>query len=352
MDQKRDAHMDEVNKKFPGAIKLGSDPSLKIQRIPTGIDSVDYLLDGGLARNRYLELYGSYNVGKTYLTFRALGNAQRLGLGACFADVEGTFDPRFAEKAGIDLRRLRLIQQEDAEQVIDMAEVQIRSGLYDVIGIDSIAALSPRSEVDSSMGDRSMGMEQAKLMSKALRKLTVANTDSAIIFINQTRQAVGASAFAKQTTTSGGRSMAFYAGTRLELNRTENIKAQRKLINPNTGDVIKKASTVGHRVLMRVEKDKTGAAIAGAEGTFVYDYINGGIDATEDLMYLGRRTGLIKKSGSKWWVVGYEEEKQSSRNKFHKWLLRNVAVSDELRTDIFNTAEPDTIIEDKDEDDD
>jgi recombination protein RecA len=319
-----------------GAVRMASDPSLQITRLPTGILSLDMGLSGGVARGRYTEIYGSYSVGKTLVANKLIAETQ-LGGGRCaYYDAENAFDPRFAAALGVDLEELEFQdQREHGNKVIDHMEALLRSGLYDVIVLDSIAALLPKAEQESDMEAASMGMEQAKMMSKALRKLTAANQKTALVFINQTRQAVGASAFAKQSVTSGGKAMGFYAGTRLELVRTENIKEPGQVINMTNGDVVKKDLPGGHRVLVRVEKDKTSSAMQNAETTFVYRYKKMEVDRVEDLVYLGRVTGLVHKKGTSWWVDDYEDEMVSNgRPGIKKYLKKNVAVADELEARI------------------
>jgi recombination protein RecA len=311
-------------------------------------------MDGGFARNRHTEIYGTYNVGKTFITYRLIATTQEAG-GVCgFVDAEATFDPEFAASAGVDLDDLALHTQEDGNRVFNVVEAWLLSGVYDVIVVDSIAALIPKSEVEVDMEASTMGTAQAKLMSTALRRLTRANKHgTALVFINQTRQAVGASVFAKQSITSGGKAMAFYAGTRLELVKTESIKRKARHIEPGTGKETKKLIVKGHRVLVRVEKDKTGAADNGSETSFVFDYELGGIDHVEDLMYLGRIHRIINlNSAGEWWVEGYSDEKQKGRNKFKKWLHRNVAVAEEVEELIRDAVKEGELVDSEAEEDD
>jgi recombination protein RecA len=322
-----------INKKWPGAMKKGSDPSLRITRIPCGILSIDMLLGGGFARRRHFEIYGGYNVGKTYTTYRLIANAQRMGLACAFVDVEATFDPEFAESCGVDLEALHMPEFEHGNRAIDIVETLLRSAAFDVVVLDSIAALLPKAELEMDMEAGSMGTQQAKMMSAALRRLTAANQKSVMVYINQTREAIGVM-FGKRTTTSGGKAMGFYAGTRLEMVRTENIKRTKKVIDASKGDEKTAEVVVGHRVLVRVEKDKTGGARPHDETSFVFSYDLGGADPVEDLIYLGRKYGIIKKNSTSWWVEGYEDEKQTGRPRFKKWLRRNVAVAEELRDSI------------------
>lgn len=318
-----------INKKWPGTLVKASDPSLRITRIPCGILSIDMLLGGGFARRRHFEIYGGYNVGKTYTTYRLIANAQSLGGKCAFVDVEGTFDPEFAEACGVNLETLELQPyQEHGNRIIDVVETLLRSGQYDVVVLDSIAALLPKSEKEADMEASTMGTAQAKMMSAALRRLTAANKKSVMVYINQTREAIGV-VFGKRSITSGGKAMGFYAGTRLEMVRTENIKKKAKTVDVK-GDDKEADIVVGHRVLVRVEKDKTGGARPHDETTFVFNYDIGGVDPIEDLMYLGRKYGFIKKNTSHWWMVDYEDEKQRGRTRFKRWLKKNRAVRDEL----------------------
>jgi recombination protein RecA len=217
-------------------------------------------------------------------------------------------------------------------------ETLLRAGLHDVIVLDSVSALIPQYEIDNDMNAGSMGAEQAKMMSKALRKLTVANKKTVVVFINQTREMLNVT-FGKKTTTSGGRALPHYAGVRIEIVRTEQIKKKGQVVidhktaRDTKGDVV-----LGFRALLRVEKDKTGGSQPSTETTFVFDYETGNIDPVEDLIYVGRLAGLVKKSGQdaseKWWVVDYEDEVQKGRPRFKKWLARNTAVAEELEEKI------------------
>jgi len=322
-----------VNKQFGNdAVVLASHPSLKITRIPTGILALDAHLRGGFTRGRHIELYGGENIGKTTIAYSAVAAVQALGGSAAMCDLEGTFDPEYAESLGVDLPRFPIHRQKKghAERALDIVELAVRRAKPDIIVIDTISALLPKAEYESMLSQESFGTDQARLMSKALRKLTAANESTVYIWINQTRQIVGASVFAKQTTTSGGRAMGFYAATRIELVRTELIKKAGKKINPKTGEKADAKSAIGHRVLCRITKDKTGSARPDLEVPLVYDYRTKRFDPLEDLIYCGQVAGLIKKSGNSWWVVEYEDEKCGSRAGFKGWLRRNRAVRDEL----------------------
>lgn len=346
-----EALMKMINKKYgPKTMRMASDPHFQIERIPTGILSVDVRLGGGFPRNRHVEIYGGWSVGKTYLAYRSIASAQALGLRCCFVDIERTFNPTFAELAGVDLDSLAMPEAEHGNMAIDLMETFLRSGIYDIIVLDSIAALLPKAELESTLEAGSMGTEQARLMSKALRKLTAANKKTVLIYINQTREAIGVT-FGKRSVTSGGKAMGFYSGIRLELVRTENIKRKGRQIDPAKGDEKVVDLVRGHRVLLRVEKDKSGGTQQGSTTSFVFDYELNGVDHVEDLMYLGRTYNFVMKSGMKWWMEGYEDEMQTGRANFKKWLRRNTAVQEELETMIREAAETTEPEEEIEEDD-
>lgn len=326
--------MAEINKAFgEGTMILGSDPILKVTRIPTGILGLDIGLKGGLTRGRHIEIYGGENLGKTTIAYCAAAEAQKLGGTAVMCDLEGTYDPDYAESLGVDIEELGLHRQKKGhgERAFDFVEAVVRKAKPDIMIIDTIAALLPKAEYESQLDTGTFGTDQARLMSKALRKLTAANESTVFIWLNQTRQVVGASMFAKQTTTSGGRAMGFYAATRLELVRTETLKVEKKRVDPATGERKARKVAVGHRALIRITKDKTGSAKPDAEVPLVYSYKTNRFDELEDIMYLGREAGLIKKKNAMWWVVEYEDEKCNGRPAFKRWLRRNRAVRDELK---------------------
>lgn len=317
-----------TNRFGAGAIMRGSDPSLEIEVIPSGILSVDIALNGGFPRGRTIEVYGSFGVGKSYLSLKVIAEAQAMGLRAAYVDAEGTFNAEFAESAGVDIDELDYHRQKSGNQAVDFIELLLRSKMYGVIVIDSIASLIPKQELEQDMEQSTMGTFQARLMSAALRRLTTANSKTVLFFVNQQRETIGS--MFKQMVTSGGRAMGFYATTRLELVRSETLKATGKVMDPNTGKYKESSKiVVGHRVLVKVSKDKRGVRPM-SETTFVFDYEQGGVDPIEDLIYLGRTMDLVQINGNKWWVDEYEEDAQTSRKKFVKWLRKNKAVAEEL----------------------
>lgn len=322
-----------INKNFgEGTIKKGSDPSLLVKRVPTGSLVVDEALRGGLALGRTVEIYGPASAGKTAFAYGVMAVVQSLGLEAAYVDCEKTFNPAFAAHCGVDIETLHIHEQVHGARVVDFAETLIRSKLFGVIVIDSTSALLPIEELETDMEASSYGMQQAKLMSKAMRKLTAANENQGclVIFINQLRDNVGVS-FGKKTTTSGGRAMAFYASTRLEFAIIETLRGKGSTVNPDTGEIKSgdKTAVTGHRLQITVEKDKTGAQ-PKEKTTTVFDYRTGRFDKIEDLIYLGLLYGLIEKKAQTWWVDGYESKKQVYRKQFKKWLRKHPDVCEEL----------------------
>jgi recombination protein RecA len=323
--------MKMVNKKFgEGTVALASDEKWKISKIPTGILSIDYLTQGGFPRGRYVEMFGNSAVGKTAVAISLIASAQKLGMNCLFMDSEKSFNPAFAEGLGVNLDILTFHSQKYGNMLMDIVETYLRSEIYDVIVIDSISALLPKSEMEKNMDAGSYGMEQAKLMSAALRRLTAANKDTVIVFINQQRDAVGGSMFGPRSVTSGGRAMSFYAGMRLELVRTESIKRKSKVLDLSKGDDVEKDIVKGHRVVVKVNKNKVGGPAPQSEGTFVFDYDLEDIDPVEDLIWIGRDCGWIQKSGDYWALTGFEDERKNGRPRFKSWLKSNKVAKDTL----------------------
>jgi len=320
----------QLNERWPGSTRMGNDPSLRITRLPTGVLSVDTLLGGGLARGRHAEFYGDYSTGKTAVALRAIASCQRQGGLAAYVDAEHTYDPDWAKGLGVKIKKLDLHVQDTGETCIDYMQTLLQANLHGIVVLDSIAALLPTTERSSSSEDSTYNTHQARLMSRAMRKLTTVNKNTVIIFINQTREAIGGMVFGKKMITSGGRAMGFYAGVRVEFTYIETLKKKGSIIDLKTGNEKDGEIPKAHRVRLTATKDKTGGARQQDTTTFVYDYDMSNIDPVEDLIYVGRRAGVVHKSGDHWWVEGYEDERSNGRPKFKKWLRKNALVQEDL----------------------
>ncbi len=297
-------------------MKLGGEAVEQVASISTGSISLDNALGiGGLPKGRVVEIYGPESSGKTTLAIHAIANVQKNGGIAAFIDAEHAFDSLYAQKLGVDLENLLISQPDNGEQALEITENLIRSGAIDVIVIDSVAALTPKSEIEGEMGDSKMGL-QARLMSQALRKLTASinRTGCCCIFINQLREKIGVM-FGNPETTTGGNALKFYSSVRLDIRRIGQIK---------DGDAI-----VGNRTRVKIVKNKVAPPFRLAEFDIMYGE---GISKVGEIVDLGVDKGVIKKSGS--WFSYNETKLGQGRDSVKQLLLDNPELADELEAKI------------------
>ena len=273
----------QITKQFgDGSImKLGENHNVNIELIKSGSLSLDLALGGGYPKGRIIEIYGPESSGKTTLALHAIAEVQKNGGQAAFIDAEHALDPSYAEKIGVQIDNLLISQPDNGEQALEICETLVRSNAVDLIVVDSVAALTPKAEIDGDMGDAQMGL-QARLMSQAMRKLTaiISKSKATVIFINQIRMKLGVM-FGNPETTTGGNALKFYASVRVDIRRIGQIK--------NGEDII------GNRTKIKVVKNKIAAPFRTAEFDIMY---NEGISKTGDVLDLAVQYGVLDKAGA------------------------------------------------------
>lgn len=313
-----DAALAQIDKEFGkgSAMKFGQKPVIDVDVIPSGSLALDIALGvGGYPRGRIIEIYGPESSGKTTLTLHAIAEAQKKKLSCAFIDAEHAFDPTYAKNLGINLDEMIISQPDNGEAALEIADTLVRSGAVDLIVIDSVAALVPQVELEGGMGDNQMGL-QARLMSKALRKLTstVAKTNATVIFINQIRMKIGVM-FGSPETTTGGNALKFYASIRLDIRKGTAIKDQEEVL--------------GNETKVKVVKNKVAPPFRTAEFEIIYGE---GVSRLGEVVDLGVKNDVIEKSGS-WYAYNSEKIGQGKEN-VKKFLRDNPKLAEEIEVKI------------------
>jgi recombination protein RecA len=308
----------QIEKQFgKGSImKLDENVKLDVDVISTGILGLDLALGvGGLPRGRVIEIFGPEASGKTTLTFSAISEIQKKGGVAAFIDAEHAFDATYAKKVGVNLEDLLISQPDTGEQALEITETLVRSNAVDLVVVDSVAALTPRAEIEGEMGDSHVGL-QARLMSQALRKLTgaISKSKTCVIFINQIREKIGVM-FGNPETTTGGRALKFYSSVRIDVRRIGSLK---------DGDTV-----IGGRVRAKVVKNKVAAPFREAEFDILHEE---GISKVGSVIDLGVELEIIQKSGS--WMLYKQEKLGQGRDQARKFLKENPKILQEIEKEI------------------
>ena len=331
-EQALDLALRQIEKNFgKGAVmKMGEKTALQIESVSTGALALDVALGiGGLPRGRVTEIFGPESSGKTTLALHVVAEAQRQGGVCAYIDAEHALDPIYARAIGVDVDEMLISQPDTGEQALEIADVLIRSGAIDVVVIDSVAALTPRAEIEGEMGDTHVGL-QARLMSQALRKLTanLHKSQAVCIFINQLREKIGVM-FGSPETTSGGRALKFYSSIRLDIRRIESIKNG--------------AEAIGNRTRVRVVKNKTAPPFRTAEFDIMYSQ---GISREGSVLDLAVSLDIVKKSGA--WYTYEGDQVGQGRENVKTFLRENPAlvleiagkVTEHLLPQVTETSEP------------
>ncbi len=315
--------VDEIKQRFgEGAIMKLSESHIveKVDAIPTGSPSLDFALGvGGFPRGRVVEIFGPESTGKSTLALHVCGQAQKQGGVAAFIDVEHALDPEYAKRLGVDTNELLISQPDSAEQALQIVETLVRSSQVDIIVVDSVAALAPKSAIEGEMGEFQIGL-QARLMSSALQKLSgaISKTKTVVVFINQLRMKIGIM-FGNPETTSGGLALKFYASVRIDLRRIAQIKHGEEII--------------GSRIRAKVVKNKVAAPFRIAEFDIYY---NEGISYVTDLLNLGIKQGVIKRSGS--WFDFNETRLGQGLDAAKKFLKENPKIAEQIKKASFEAV--------------
>jgi recombination protein RecA len=297
-------------------MRLGDEVRAPIEVIPTGSIALDLALGiGGLPRGRVVEIYGPESSGKTTVALHAIANAQAAGGICAFIDAEHALDPEYAARLGVDTDSLLVSQPDNGEQALEIADMLVRSGALALLVIDSVAALTPRAEIEGEMGDSHVGL-QARLMSQALRKMTgaLSNTKTTAIFINQLREKIGVM-FGSPETTTGGRALKFYSSIRLDVRRIETLKDGQEM--------------VGNRTRVKVVKNKVAPPFKQAEFDILYGR---GISREGSLIDLGVEVGIVRKAGA--WFTYDADQLGQGRENARNYLISNPDLANELEKKI------------------
>ena len=310
--------LQQIEKNFgKGTVmRLGDKPEMNVDAIPTGSLALDAALDiGGVPKGRIIEIYGPESSGKTTLALHIVAEAQKKGGEVAFVDAEHALDPTYAAAIGVDIDSMLVSQPDTGEQALEITDALVRSGAVDVVVVDSVAALTPRAEIEGEMGDTFVGL-QARLMSQALRKLAgnIAKTNCVVIFINQLRMKIGVM-YGNPETTTGGNALKFYASVRIDIRRIEAIKNGTEII--------------GNRTRAKIVKNKVAPPFKEA----VFDIMYGeGISKWGELVDMAVQLDLIQKSGS-WFSIGDERIGQG-RDNARKYLMENPEVADRIEAQV------------------
>lgn len=317
-----DAALSQIERAFgKGSImRLGQKSALEIEAVPTGSISLDIALGvGGLPKGRIIEIFGPESSGKTTLALHVIAEAQKRGGVSAFVDAEHALDPVYARKLGVNLSNLLISQPDTGEQALEIADTLVRSGAIDVLVVDSVAALTPKAEIEGEMGEVLPGL-QARLMSQALRKLTgsISKSNCMVIFINQIRMKIGVM-YGSPETTTGGNALKFYASVRLDIRRIGAIK--------------EKEDVVGNTTRVKVVKNKVAPPFKQVEFDIMYGE---GISRTGELVDLGVKAGIVEKSGS--WFSYDSQRLGQGRENAKMFLKQNPAVAEKIEQSIRQNA--------------